>query len=506
MLELLTTFVEELREAGLPVSLTESIDAANALHQIGLEDRDVLENALGATMCKSHSHWKVFKTTFDIFFANISREGLTGDDEQARSLLRDIDESGLLRYRQSDSSILGAKLSSDRDAGKMPIDARDLAEAALEALLSGDDNRIGMVARYAVLRFAGMEPGRPVGGTYYLYRTLRALDYDHLADKIMEVERASAPGGVLSALQERLARDEHRFHIEKLRTAIEDEIRRHLIADRGAKPLARSIRKPLLEDVDVMHASREELEGMRKAIQPLSRKLAVRLGRRDRHIRKGTLDFRATMRQSLSTGGVPLQPRFRSPKPSKPEIVILADISGSVATFARFTLQLLHAVASQLKGVRSFVFIDGIDEVTDLLAGHEDIAEAVRLVSTEADVMWVDGHSDYGHAFTVFLERWGECVGPRTTLLILGDARNNYHAPQSWVMRDLRRQARSIFWLNPEPRSYWGTGDSAIGEYAGYCDAVVECRSLRQLENFVTELAGNGRLPGGRPVAGQLAG
>ncbi|MHB8263247.1 MAG: vWA domain-containing protein [Acidimicrobiales bacterium] len=486
MLELLTDFVEELREAGLPVSLTESIDAANALHQIHLEDRDTLERTLGATMCKSQAHWKVFKSVFEIFFALRSVDCATGADADADTGALHAGDPGIgAKVRRG----IDGRMQPGRMQFGMSLSASDLAQAALEALLSGDDARIAMIASYAVSRFSGMEPGRPVGGTYYLYRTLRALDFDNLASKIMELERASAPEGRLSQLQERLARDEHRGHMERLRIAIEDEIRRRLVEDRGAKALARSVRKPLLEDVDVMHATREELQGMRKAIRPLSRKLAVRLGRRDRHLRKGNLDFRATVRQSLSTGGVPLQPRFRSPKPSKPEIVVLADISGSVATFARFTLQLVHAVGSQLKGVRSFVFVDGIDEVTHLIEGQEDIAEAVRRVSTEADVMWVDGHSDYGHAFTVFVERWGECVGPRTTLLVLGDARNNYHASQSWVMAELHRRARSIFWLNPEPRAYWGTGDSVVGEYGIYCDAVVECRSLRQLEEFVSELA-----------------
>ncbi|MCL4434506.1 MAG: VWA domain-containing protein [Actinobacteria bacterium] len=485
MLELLTEFVEELREAGLPVSLTESIDAANALHQIHLEDRDALERALGATMCKSQAHWKVFKSVFEIFFAVRSVDPAAGAEAEAATGERVVRDHAI-------SDMPHGGLTGYTRAGH--LSASDLAQAALEVLLSGDDARIAMVAAYAVSRFAGMEPGRPVGGTYYLYRTLRALDFDNLVAKLMEIERASAPQGTLSSLEERLARDEHRVHIEKLRTAIKDEIRRRLVEDRGAKALARSVRKPLLEDVDVMHATREELDGMRKAIRPLSRKLAVRLAKRDRHLHRGSLDFRATVRQSLSTGGVPLQPRFRSPKPSKPEIVVLADISGSVATFARFTLELVHAVGSQLKGVRSFVFVDGIDEVTHLIEGQEDIAQAVRRVSTEANVMWVDGHSDYGHAFTVFLERWGGCVGPKTTLLILGDARNNYHSSQAWVMAELHRRARSIFWLDPEPRAYWGTGDSVVEEYGNYCDAVVECRSLRQLEDFVSELAGNGRL------------
>jgi len=168
---------------------------------------------------------------------------------------------------------------------------------------------------------------------------------------------------------------------------------------------------------------------------------------------------------------------------------VVADISGSVAAFARFTLMLVYAIQNQFSKVRSFVFIDGIDEVTDYFRGEEDIMNAIHRVNTEADVVWVDGHSDYGHAFEVFWERYGKDVGPKTTVLLLGDARNNYHASQSWVVKEIRQKARHVYWLNPEPKSYWNTGDSIVGDYGAHTDGVYECRNLRQLEGFVEKLA-----------------
>jgi uncharacterized protein with von Willebrand factor type A (vWA) domain len=260
------------------------------------------------------------------------------------------------------------------------------------------------------------------------------------------------------------------------------------VADRGVEALARSLRKPLPEDVDFMHASREELLEIRKAIQPLARKLQARLARKRRHLRRGSLDFRATMRHSLSYGGVPAEPRFRHPKPTKPEIFVIADISGSVAAFARFTLHLVHAIAAQFSQVRSFVFIDGIDEVTAIFERSETVGEAIHRVNQEADVVWVDGHSDYGHALNVFWQRWGQEVGPKTSIILLGDARSNYHSAEAWVVKELRHRARHVYWLNPEPRSYWGSGDSIVEQYAQFCDGVYECRNLRQLEGFVEHL------------------
>ncbi|MDQ6727172.1 MAG: VWA domain-containing protein [Actinomycetota bacterium] len=216
--------------------------------------------------------------------------------------------------------------------------------------------------------------------------------------------------------------------------------------------------------------------------------MASRLARRRRAGRQGRLDFRRTIHRSLSTGGVPADPRFRRPTPRKPEIMVLADVSGSVATFARFTLQLVHALAGEFSTVRSFVFIDGIDEVTQLFAGTDDMAEALARIHAEADVVAADGHSDYGRAFGSFWHRWGREISPRTTVIVLGDARNNYHAANSGVLADVRRRARRLWWLNPEPRSYWDTGDSIVADYAPHCDRVFECRNLRQLEGFVARI------------------
>ncbi|MHB8594004.1 MAG: vWA domain-containing protein, partial [Acidimicrobiales bacterium] len=460
------------------VSLTEAIDASEAIHHVPLEDREALKYALAATLVKSSNHWKAFETAFEVYFSmrgpkyDIGGADGPGDAEEQDG----ADQQGRAAGRGQGGG-----------AGEA-LSAEELAEMLFRALLAANEAQVAALARQAVSRYAGMEPGRPVGGTYYLYRTLRNLDLDDLLERLLDSARAGTEGGRLTPLEERLARDEFQARLERLRKEIEDEIRRRLVADRGTEALARSLRKPLPEDIDFMHATRDELTALRRAIHPLTRKLAVRLARKRRHGRKGALDFRSTMRHSLSTGGVPVDPKFRYPRPAKPEIFVIADISGSVASFARFTLHMVYAISSQFSKVRSFVFIDGIDEVTRFFEGVEDVALAVQRINTEADVVWVDGHSDDGHALTVFWERWGEEITPRTSVLFLGDARNNYHASQAWVVQEVRHRARHVYWLNPEPRAYWGTGDSILGEYAVHCDDVFECRNLRQLELFVTEL------------------
>ena len=493
MLDVLLGFVAELRRAGLPVSVSEEADAAEAVAHVPLEDRQAVKFALGATLVKSASHWRAFDTAFEVYF---SMRGPRFSLDNGLASPGEADE---------EAERPGELPPGDEGSGQ-PLTGEELAAMLFRALRDGDPALLNAIARLAVARYAAMEAGRPVGGTYYLYRTLRGLDLDNVLARLLAEARAQAApevpeddaggpvltgrgDGHLTALEERLLEDEYNARIEELKAEIEAEIRRRLVADRGAEVLARSLRKALPEDVEFMHASREELVAMYKAIAPLTRKLATRLARKRRHLRRGALDFRATMRHSLSYGGVPVEPRFKHPSQAKPEIWVIADVSGSVAAFARFTLHLVHAISSQFSRVRSFVFIDGIDEVTGIFDRSETVTEAIARVNLEADVVWADGHSDYGHALTVFYERWGKQIGPKASILLLGDGRNNYHAAQAWVVRELHHRARRVFWLNPEPRSYWGSGDSIVEQYAQYCDAAYECRNLRQLEAFVEHLA-----------------
>ena len=477
LLELLNGFIVELRQAGLPVSLTENLDAVAAVKHIPIEDREAFKYALAATLVKNHSHWRAFETVFEVYFSlrgdeyNLSDE-TSGDAPSEDSLSTDNEQQ------------LGQM--PGQGGGQEGLSQEQLAEMLYRSLMNSDQNLMRAVSRVAVQRFAGMEPGRPVGGTYYLYRTLRNLDLEGVLERMLEEAESVETG--LDSLSQKLVKDEYEHRIEELKKQIEAEIRRRLVADRGVEAMAKTLRKPLPEDVDFMHASREEMVALKRAIWPLTRKLAARLARKRRHGRKGPLDFRNTVRHSLSYGGVPAEPKFKYPKPAKPEIMVIADISGSVAAFARFTLHLVYALNSQFSKVRSFVFIDGLDEVTQYFEGVDDITAAIHRVNTEADVIWVDGHSDYGHAFEVFNERYGKDVGPKTTVIILGDARNNYHASQSWVIKDLESKARKVFWLNPEPRSYWDTGDSIVSEYSTYCEGTFEVRNLRQLEAFVENL------------------
>ena len=146
------------------------------------------------------------------------------------------------------------------------------------------------------------------------------------------------------------------------------------------------------------------------------------------------------------------------------------------------------ALRTQFSRVRSFVFVDGIDEVTEVLQQAPDVIDATRRINAMGSGVWLDGRSDYGHALESFWEQWGEQVRRRTTVIVLGDARTNYHDPAEGVLKAVRQRAAHLFWLNPEPRAAWNSGDSVIASYQPFCDAVRECRNIRQLKGFVEEL------------------
>lgn len=465
MLGALTDFVEELRAVGIPVSMVETMDAAAALQYVNLGERESVRSALATTLLKSHRHAEAFDIAFDVYFGTMS-PAVAATDEKDDTVL-------------SEASGGGGGTSEEDGAG--------LADAMIEALTSGDIDELRRLARLAVERFAGIEPGRPVGGRYYLYRVLRRLDGDRIGAALLAA--ALAETGPDDQVAERVARDDATSAVESLESALRREIIRRLVDDRGAAAVARTLRSPLVEDIELMHATRPELERIERAVAPLARKLATRLAQRRRRGRRGRLDVRRTIRDSLSHGGVLLYPRFNAPHRSKPELVLVCDVSGSMATFARFTMHLTYAVASQFSRVRTFAFVDGLDEVTEYFGPDADFLDAMQRMSTEARVVWQDGHSDYGTSFEMLASRYPDAITERSTVIITGDARNNYREARVELLDDLLRPARAVFWINPEAQRYWDTGDSDMRKYRDLCNGVFEVRTLRQLERFVELLA-----------------
>ncbi|HXA62726.1 MAG TPA: VWA domain-containing protein [Streptosporangiaceae bacterium] len=451
-----TGFVAALREAGLPVSLAEGLDAVRALQVIDLVDRPSLRSAYAATLVKRPAHRVTFDTLFDLWFPS----ALGGGTASA-----------------------GADQEPSRSTGPPALDpeVQAIRRELSDLLLTADDAALNQFVRMAVGRF-GRAPGQR---SWFSSGVLRAMSADTLMAGLLS---AVLEGQERGGLAERVARRRFRDRITRFEQLVATEVRRRIAEETGVERTARLVVRPPLERLDFNRATRAELTALRREVYPLARRLATRLTAKHRHGRRGRLDFRRTVRASLSTGGVPLTTHHKPRRPHKPELVILCDASDSVSSFAHFTLLLTFALREQFTKVRAFAFIDSTDEITRFFEPGVDVADAMTRLAREADLVWITGRSNYGHAIEVFADRYADAIGPRTSLLILGDARSNYGDLALPTLKRLVAGARHAYWLNPEPRRDWDTGDSAASAY----DAVVpmfECRNLTQLLEFVEEIA-----------------
>jgi uncharacterized protein with von Willebrand factor type A (vWA) domain len=445
MLDRMLEFGRALRSAGVPIAVSENLDALRALEHVRIDERDSMKAALAATMIKNEGHMPAFETLFDLYFG-------TGR---------------------------GPEAIAERDAGDDPVTPEDLS-SELAAALAGDGGAdLQEIARRAVAQFGRLQS--TASGTWYSqYQVLRTLDLDALVEMLRA--RAEADDA-LSPLERRLRLQEIEARVREFRQLTLTETRRRVAEHDGPEKVAGYAVTPLPEDLSFLSATSDMAE-LRRAVRPLARKLATRIAMKRRRASRGQLDVRRTVRRSLSSGGVPFDTAFRHRAPHRPELVVLCDVSSSVSRFARFALMLTHALSSQFSRVRSFAFVDTLDEVTHFF-DHEDFLVAVDRMYSEASVVHIDGHSDYGASLQRLHDVYGADIGPRTTLLILGDARNNYRAPEAWALKALRASARHTYWLNPEPVSDWDTGDSVASTYAACVDKMVEVRNLRQLEEFI---------------------
>ncbi|MGY1700754.1 vWA domain-containing protein [Geodermatophilus sp. SYSU D00766] len=463
-------FVRAVREAGIPVGISQAVDAAEILTVVDLLEREQLRHGLAAVLLQRASQRRAYDVLFDLWWPLSDRPAGSGAPGDPSS---DGEDPG------DDARTLDLP---DGHGDQRDLSDRMRAELA-RLLLEGDDEALRRFARRAVDQL-GRAPASPSGQSYFGYRVMRALSPDTLVAQLL----AGLLGdGGRGGLAEQVARQTVRERLAAFRAAVDAEVRRRSAAERGRDRVAKSAVRPLAEQVDFLRAQQADLAELRRAVAPLARRLAVRLSARRRMGREGRLDFRRTVRASLGTGGVPVVTHHRPRKVHKPELVVLCDVSGSVAGFSHFTLMLTQALREHFSGVRAFAFVDSTDEVTRFFRPGADVAGAIARIGREADVVAFDGHSDYGNALEVFADRWPTAVGPKTSLLVLGDGRTNYRQPGLPVLADLVRRARSAHWLNPEPRRLWGSGDSAADRYGELVD-MVECRNATQLADFVTTL------------------
>ncbi|WP_394815972.1 VWA domain-containing protein [Streptomyces gibsoniae] len=422
----------------------ETVDAAQAAELLGLADRELLREGLAAALLHSEGQRRVFDAVFDVYFP--ARVGVrTGD---------------------------------------APADREELRGRLADALAADDRAAMARLAVEAVDGFGGYGSS-PGSDGWSSYQTLDRLRPQTLMARVRDSIRAQQD---VAGFTDRLLEDEVRRRIEAFRQQVAVEARRRVAERRGPDEIARRAVATTADRVDFLFAGRDQLAELRRVVQPLARKLATRLAARRRRAARGTIDLRRTLRGSLSTGGVPIRPVLRRRRPVRPELVLLCDVSGSVSGFSDFTMLLVQALHDQFSKVRVFAFVNQVDEVTRILAhGAADPGALSARIRSEATLTGWHDSSDYGTTFGEFTERYSDAVGSRTTVLVLGDARTNMGDPNLPAVRNIGGRARRVYWLNPEPRSLWGTGDSAAPDYAGVVE-MYECRNARQLSAIISRL------------------
>ncbi|GAB1811592.1 vWA domain-containing protein [Mycobacterium sp. MUNTM1] len=459
----LVGFVEALRGAGISVGPSETVDAGRVMATLGLEDRKVLREGLACAVLRRSDHRETYDAMFDLWFpAALGARAVVADEE--------ADDS--------------------RDDDALPADDVEAMRQMLADLLTEnpdlaemDERLVAMIAQIVEI-YGKYSSSR--GPSFSSYQALKAMALDELEGKLLAGLLASY-GEEPTPSQEEIAKALAAQRIYQIRKLVDSETKRRTAEQLGRDHVQMYGIPQLSENVEFLRASGEQLRQMRRVVAPLARTLATRLAARRRRARAGAIDLRKTLRKSMSTGGVPIDVVLAKPRPARPELVVLCDVSGSVAGFSHFTLLLVHALRQQFSRVRVFAFIDTTDEVTHMFGPEADLAVAIQRITRESGVYSRDGHSDYGNAFASFVQAFPNVLSPRTSLLVLGDGRTNYRNPEIELLTHMVTASRHAHWLNPEPKHLWGSGDSAVPRYQEVIP-MHECRSAKQLAAVIDQL------------------
>ena len=444
-------FCEELRGEGVAVGTSEILDAFAALEQVPWQSQDDFREALATTIAKSQEDRRLFELLFERWFFRAA---------EAEAIEREIGE--------------GAE--GERQEGAERLDIDELREQIRQAIVAGDDGEMRDLARLAIAAFGRQGEGSGVVGVD-VQRIRRTLE---LTAGTQPRDGAAADGAAERPPIEREQLNRFERHLRR-------ELERQLIERTETLPPAR----PLAElDRALPTSPTQDLAAVHRAVSQMKRRLAT-LGHEQRGRKRAhTVDVRRTMRASLETGGVPMHLRYRPKRPRRPEIYVLCDVSTSVTSASVFFLSVLHALHDSFRKLRSFVFIERISEVTGIFEHERDFREIAKRVSSEGGVADVSGYTDYGRVWLEFLTEISDDLDPRSTVIVLGDARTNGREPHAEVFAQVAERAGRLFWLNPEPKLYWNYGDSVMAAYERHCDGAFECWTTRHLENFVNVVAG----------------
>jgi len=432
---MLLDLLRAARGAGVQISTGESLDAFRAASVVGYGERTRLRDALTVTLAKTAAERQLFESCFDLYFQRetVSTEQPPDDNPEAEA-------------RDDVASLAGMLLTNDQAGLAASMESAASAVGATSISLFTQTNMFA----WRILEQMGLaELDRDIA-------RLREEDDDATAERL---EQARAALGAQA-----------RAYMERQLTLF-------------SAGTTREIREGALRAVRLSQLDRRDIDRMRVLVREIAHQLATRYSQKRWEARRGHLDTRRTLRKNMSYDSVPFLTIWKRTRIDKPRVMVLCDVSGSVAAVARFLLMFLYALSDALAGIRSFAYANHLIEVSDILA-RKETEEAIDEIMKTVGF----GSSDYGRCFSDFAELAMRDINRQTTVIILGDARGNRNEPRIDLMKQIFERANRVIWLNPEPKSLWGTGDSDILRYEPYCHQVTSCGTLTQLERVVTDM------------------
>jgi len=454
----LLAFIEFLRGRDIFISPADSLVAMEVAGLVGYANRQLLKDGLGSALAKSKFEIEIFNEAFEQYF------GVPEDDKPKTQDNQSKDES---ESEQPSPEQLGQQLAQALEA--QPELSKNLSNDLVEALKSGDEAAIAIAVETAAQQVDVSAIKLLTQRGQYIRKMLDALGEQALRDAAVELESTEpAAFEAVQALREQLR--------NKVRDRVDRAYMVHASGD-AEDMLDEALSNMSLGNVDQHHRAR-----LKRLLEKMTRKLAARHGRIRKRVKRGQLAVPATLRKAMATDGVPFKPQWRKSVRRKPQILILCDVSGSVAAYAKFLLLFVHSLQDILPRTRSFAFSSNLGEVTETLR-----ALPVEIAIERVNLKY-GGATDYARAFEDFANLAMADINRVTTVIVLGDARNNNTDPRLDLLAEIRSKCRQLIWLNPESQRSWSTGDSEMAGVMRNCDVAAECSTLKQLERVIDTL------------------
>lgn len=450
-------FVRGLRAAGVRVSLSESIDALQAVDTLGVQNKEIFRGSLRATLVKDVEHIHLFDELFPLYF------GSGGPALQNAAEDLSPDEQEML------------KAALEALSGRM--------QALMDWLTSGDGptkEELEELARQAGVQWAD----NPQEGRWVTRRMLQKMGFQKLEEQLQQLVQTLREKGMSQEAIEKLL-----GVVEANREALEEQVAqqigRQIAEERANRP--RDLHGSDLMNKPFSSLSEEEANILRIEVQRLVTQLRSRAALRRKRGKKGRFDPKGTIRANQRYGGVALELKFKKKK-LKPSLVLICDMSRSMLSVAEFMLRLTYELQDQVAKTRSFGFYSDMEEISIVLVGNRPAEAVDKVLDNFYNRSPRHYATDLGESLNTFFKKWLDSIDGRTTVVVLGDGRNNYNPPRFDLMKQLQRRARNLIWFNPEYPGQWGTGDSDMLEYAPICDSVHVVRNLAQLAAAVDKM------------------